>query len=193
MACSRCGGELKDTWRFCPMCGAGKGASPDEVMGRDFFSQLLSGFKEGMGKDGSAFSGVPGAVKGPTFAGPVKIKISATGGRRPGPAGGVRVMDGDGRPVGPNSPRDPVAGHDSLKAEEPDVRTSVEQGRTLAHVFVPGVKSAGDVSIKELESSVEVRAVSPETLYFRILKKPPSARITGVSFSGPESLVSIRF
>jgi hypothetical protein len=193
MACSRCGGELKDTWRFCPMCGAGKGASPDEVMGRDFFSQLLSGFKDGMGKDGSPFAGIPGqSPGGPAFTGPVKIKISATDGRRPGPAG-VRVMDGDGRPAGGSSAKEPAPGHESLKAAEPQVRTSVEQGRTLARVFVPGVKSAGDVSIKELESSVEVRAVSSDTLYFRILKKPPSARITGVSFSGPESLVSIRF
>lgn len=192
MACSRCGGEMKGEWRFCPACGAGRGASPDEVMGRDFFSQLLSGFKEGMGKDGGAFAGIPGAAKGPAFAGPVKIKISAAGGRKPAPAG-VRVMDGDGRPAGGNPRGSPAAGQDALKTAEPHVRTAVEQGRALALVSVPGVKSASDVSIKELESSVEVRAVSGENLYFRILKKPPSARITGASFSGPEGLLRIRF
>jgi hypothetical protein len=180
---------MKEGWRFCPMCGAGKGATPDEVMGRDLFSQLLSGFKENIEKGASPFAGIPGAASsGPAFAGPVKIKISASGSRRPGPAG-TRIMDGAGRPADGNLPGNP----ESLRAAEPAVRAVMENGRPAAEVFVPGVKSAQDVSIKELESSVEVRAVSGENIYFRILKKPPSARITGVSFSETDGLVKISF
>ncbi|MFH0956292.1 MAG: zinc ribbon domain-containing protein [Candidatus Aenigmatarchaeota archaeon] len=183
MDCQRCKGEMKDGWLFCPACGARKGADPDEVMGRDFFSKLLSGFKENMGKDDGAFPGMPGGVKGPVFSGPVKIKISATNAGRPGPVG-IRIMDGEGRPAGGSSHESPGEGQESLAAAEPQVRTTMEQGRMLAELSVPGVKSARDVSIKELPSSVEVRASSEDKLYFRILKKPVAARVSAVSLDG---------
>jgi hypothetical protein len=181
---------MKDGWLFCPACGARKGADQDEVMGRDFFSKLLSGFKENMGKDGGAFPGMPGDMKGPVFSGPVKIKISATKAGRPAPMG-IRIMDGDGRPAGARETAPAGDAGDAIEAAEPEIKTVIENGRPLAELSVPGVSDPRDVLIKELESSVEVRATAEDKLYFRILKKPAAARISGVSLDG--GVLRIRF
>ena len=49
-------------------------------------------------------------------------------------------------------------------------------------ISVPGVKSQEDIDIKELESSVEVKAIAGDKAYFKILTKPPQFRLTGKSF-----------
>jgi hypothetical protein len=185
MDCQRCKGEMKDYWNFCPACGARKGADPDEVMGRDFFSQLLSGFKDSIEKGGAPNMGAPGArIHG--FPGPVRIEVrrgKVITHKRPG----GRLLDGAGRPAGPDAAARIAAGEPT----EPSIHMTSGQGFTSADVYVPGVSDPLDVLIKELESSIEVKASSGEKLYFRILKKPAVAGISGVSLE--DGVLRIRF
>jgi hypothetical protein len=185
MACARCKGEMNDSWHFCPMCGARKGADPDEVMGRDFFSQLLSGFKESIEKGNAPGMGAPGArIQG--FPGPVRIEVrSGKVAARKKP--GSRLLDGAGRPAAPGAIERLAPGEPT----EPSMHMAPYGDATAAEVFVPGVSDPQNVLIKELENSVEVRASSGEKLYFRILKKPSSGGISGVSLDN--GVLRIRF
>jgi hypothetical protein len=61
--------------------------------------------------------------------------------------------------------------------EEP--KTSVK--RTASNVIVemelPGVKAPADITVSELDNSIEVRALAGDKLYFKILTKPPQFRL----------------
>jgi len=48
---------------------------------------------------------------------------------------------------------------------------------------IPGVKSKEDIEVRELESSVEVRALAGDKAYFKILTKPGQFRMSGKSFA----------
>lgn len=62
-------------------------------------------------------------------------------------------------------------------AEEPHTRVWRSNGRVHVDLELPGVRSMDDIEIKELESSVEVKAVGGKKGYFKILTKPPQFRL----------------
>lgn len=67
--------------------------------------------------------------------------------------------------------------------EEP--RTDVKRlgNRVVVDLEMPGVKSLDDINIRELESSLEVKATAGDKAYFKILTKPGQFRLTNRSFS----------
>ena len=69
------------------------------------------------------------------------------------------------------------------QAEEP--RTSVRSlgDRVVVDIDLPGVKSPGEISINELENSVEVKAMVGDKAFFKILTKPPQFRVVQRTFS----------
>lgn len=66
--------------------------------------------------------------------------------------------------------------------EEPKAEVKRIGDKVKVDINMPDVESAGDVEIKELESSVEVRAMGGSKAYFKILTKPARFRLTGQSF-----------
>jgi len=54
--------------------------------------------------------------------------------------------------------------------------------KVTVDICLPGVKSGEDVEIRDLESSVEVKALAGDKAYFKILTKPAQFRISGKSF-----------
>lgn len=66
--------------------------------------------------------------------------------------------------------------------EEPKADVKRIGDRVVVDVCMPGVKSGQDVEIRELESSVEVKAIAGDKAYFKILTKPASFRLAQKSF-----------
>ncbi len=66
--------------------------------------------------------------------------------------------------------------------EEPECEVRPLEDRVVVEIKLPGAKEK-DIRIKELESSVEVKAMVKDKAYFKILTKPENRRITGKSFS----------
>ncbi len=66
--------------------------------------------------------------------------------------------------------------------EEPKTDIRRLDSRVVVDMDVPGVKSLNDVEIKELENSIEVKAIAGDKAYFKILTKPEQFRITNKEF-----------
>jgi HSP20 family molecular chaperone IbpA len=66
--------------------------------------------------------------------------------------------------------------------EEPECEVRPLEDRVVVEIKLPGVRSEDDIRIKELESSVEVKAMVKDKAYFKILTKPENRRIAGKSF-----------
>jgi len=66
--------------------------------------------------------------------------------------------------------------------EEPHVEVRRLDSKVVVDMKVPGVKSLQDIEIKELESSVEVKAMAGDKAYFKILTKPEQYKLTSKSF-----------
>jgi len=66
--------------------------------------------------------------------------------------------------------------------EEPHADIKRIGDKVVVEVNVPGVKSPQDIEIREMESSLEVKARAGDKAYFKILTKPPKFRVTGRSF-----------
>jgi len=65
--------------------------------------------------------------------------------------------------------------------EEPKAEVRRIGDKVTVDINMPGVKSPEDVEVKELESSVEVKAITGDNAYFKILTKPAQFRLVGKS------------
>jgi HSP20 family molecular chaperone IbpA len=104
------------------------------------------------------------------------------------PKDAVKIMQGH-TPRKNQRPPFPVQGPPAAKPmhlpkviEEPKTDVRNESGKVVVSMDMPGVDSVEDVQICELEGSVEVKAVSKDRAYFKILRKPENTRIAGRSF-----------
>ncbi|MBL7160248.1 MAG: zinc ribbon domain-containing protein [Candidatus Aenigmarchaeota archaeon] len=206
MKCHSCGAGAEKGWRFCPKCGAP--AARRAFNFGDIFSKMKkemdqitkeveSGFeREVEGVDitphfrkqggGSGFSikihsgtGVKPRVQVKTFGnvdrGRVEKQLQEQLGYRPR----VKVAAGEvGRErnketniPAPKTTEEPVA---DVKKADSGVAVSLE---------LPGVKSEDSIQVKELESSVEVRAIAGEKRFFKIITKPEQSRLVDKKFS----------
>jgi len=66
--------------------------------------------------------------------------------------------------------------------EEPKTKVRRMDSKVLVDIEIPGVKSEENIDVRELESSVEVKALAGDKAYFKILTKPPRFRLTGKRF-----------
>lgn len=66
--------------------------------------------------------------------------------------------------------------------EEPKTEVRRLDSKVVVDINLPGVESMAMVDIKELENSVEVKAVSDGKAYFKILTKPAQFKLTSKSF-----------
>ncbi len=93
-------------------------------------------------------------------------------------------------------PPEEVAQQESLHKEPKSVHEPRTEVRRLGDMVavdleMPGVKSLKDIDIKELESSIEVRAVAGDKAYFKILTKPGQFRLAKRAFS--EGILHLEF
>lgn len=210
MKCVRCDSELEGGWRFCPACGLEKGGSRADAFGRDLFSKLFKkmNIDKMFERDiqaidlsplfRSANSGNAGMQpKGRGFT--IRIK-SGTGMQ---PRVDVKTFgDIDRRMVEkevqsefglPRKTTEPQKekktffpslrkGKTPKITEEPKVDIKRLGNRFTVDIEMPGVKNREDIDVRELGSSVEVKAIAGDKAYFKILTKPENVRLSGKSF-----------
>jgi len=68
------------------------------------------------------------------------------------------------------------------KTEEPKSTVKRLGSKVIVDIELPDVKRDDDIQVKELEDSVEVRALADDKLYFKILTKPSKSGITSQDF-----------
>ncbi len=83
------------------------------------------------------------------------------------PAGKHRVAMESGE-----SSKDESKFSEAKETKEPDAKVRTEGTSLVVEMDLEDVKSIDDVEVKELESSVEVRARAGDKAYFKIIRKP---------------------
>ncbi len=66
--------------------------------------------------------------------------------------------------------------------EEPKTCVRRLDSKVVVDIEIPGVKSQENVDVRELENSVEVKALAGDKAYFKILTKPSQFRLTDKRF-----------
>ncbi len=210
MKCPRCGSEVKDEWRFCPRCGSRKGGDALDDFGRDLFSQVFGRMKgsfrefDNMDRmfekdiqaiDLSPFLRPPGeGPKASPRSRGFTVRIRRGTGMKPKvdvqTFGGVsreavEKKFGMGQPE--EKRRIPLpsirrAGAPKV-TEEPKADVRRIGDRVSVDIEIPQVRKPEDVEVRELPSSVEVKAIAGDKAYFKILTKPENLRLREKSFN----------
>jgi HSP20 family molecular chaperone IbpA len=178
MSCPKCGSAVEAVWEYCPKCGF-------RLKTTDMFSMVekeADNIRKSLESSGHAqpFRQTP-VTRG------FSIKIVQNSGQRPKVT--VNTIGDVGRKVVENETMNPGMGKGRLLEE--GEHTSIEEPKTgircvgdriIADIMLPGM-SEEDVNVATLQSSVEVKAISGEKAYFKILTKPEKSRILKKSFS----------
>lgn len=171
MACETCGADTERGWKFCPKCGT-------ELRRKNFLEYGMA----------DVFAGLAANI-----AKKLLFDMQPQGGKSDG-AFAVRVMQGPVQGFGfPNMNFSGETGHSKKKIAElgapakvrPAPKETIEPkaefnkmpGKLIVEVDAPGVKSLDDVDVLEMGTSVEVRAYSGETLYFKIISVPKKSSV----------------
>ena len=192
MRCPRCGAEIHKGWHYCPVCGFRlKGPASDVD---DIFSIVEKEIKEVdklFEKNLEFFDLTPWFRKGKRG---FTIRITQNSGRKPdivvktyGDVDKEKVEKEVYNRFGIHNPLKDRGVFETGKkpkiTEEPKTEVRRIGDRISVDIYLPDVKSEKDIEIKSLYNSIEVKATTGDKMYFKILTKPPEARITGHSFS----------
>ncbi len=197
MRCPRCGSEVSDEWHYCPECGFDLKHGNDMVrrpfMDMDsIFSMIEKEMKEVdklFDKELEFFDLTPWFKKGKKG---FTIRISHESGKKPevvvktfGDVDKSRIEKEVYNRFGIKPEKQGVVEIERKPpkiTEEPKTDVKRIGDKLYVDIYLPDVKSEQDIEIKNLENSVEVKALAGEKAYFKILTKPPEAKISGHDF-----------
>jgi HSP20 family molecular chaperone IbpA len=176
--CESCGAELKANWRFCPSCGARVGRPRPDI-----FEEVERAFEEFDKMFSPRFFRFP-RIKFPTRGGGVSITIRSGLGREPE----VRVSTfGDykrfepeiKRRLGLKPPLEEVEEKPRVPkvTEEPEMTVERVDDRQVLRLKLPGIRSVGDVDVRKLEQSIEIRAFADDKAYFKLIPVKPETQV----------------
>jgi HSP20 family molecular chaperone IbpA len=192
--CKRCKEKIDEKHVFCPYCGVptGKGMSEEDwgLLGKDDEMQEMENFGRGL------FAGMNDKLLNKMLTGAMKMleKEMQKGtqeqqkgnlntnfelyvnGKRINPEN-IKVMK---RPSQERVQRksdqhinqfnqDNLKKFSSLPKKEPSTNVRRLSNKVIYEIDVPGVESIEDVSIAKLESSIEIKAVTNDTAYKKII------------------------
>ncbi len=200
--CDSCGSNVNKGWRYCPKCGS----AMEELSG---FSEVFEKMAEELSQVNKMFERQVEAIdlspwfkksKGGSQGRGFSIKIVTSGDNEPRVSiqtfGGVdkkqikkQLYNGlglEGQDVYEEKPVRPKAAVTKTPPPkailEPKTNIKNIQNKLIVDLEMPGVKKPSDIEIKELPSSIEVKAVVGDKAFFKILTKPENKKITGKSF-----------
>ncbi len=200
--CEECGASVNNGWRYCPKCGSLVGENEFESAFSDVFDMLSESFSDVnkmLEKQVEAIDLSPWFKKGKKPQGRgFSIKIVAGGNAQPKVSiqtfGDVdkqqikKQLYGELGLQGEERHRitKPEATKTRLPTpkttEEPKTNIKTVDGKLAVDLELPGVKKPQDIEIKELPSSIEIKAIVGDRAFFKILTKPENKRVTGKSF-----------
>lgn len=204
MRCGKCGSEVDEGWKFCPVCGS----KLERAMERDVFERMEQEMKE-MNKAFRPFERNFEVIDlSPFFTKPAKgsgfsIKITRSGDGKPkvdistfgdvnrkeveNEVSKLGFRDRIGKALKPKR-SEPESKPEGVRLEgakttkEPETSVKNIGGRIIAEVKLPDVKKAEDIELRMLENSIEVRAIAGDKAYFKILTKPPETSVVRREF-----------
>jgi HSP20 family molecular chaperone IbpA len=212
MKCPRCSREVEKGWRYCPKCGydiVKKNAFFRKFPRMDsLIDRIHRQMDDDMNKmledshfevfDLSPFLGGQSPKQGKSRG--FTVRISRKGDEKPNVSvstfGDVdkeevrREVDDMYRQAAPEKRVEAAARHAEVLrpvkepsvTEEPETRISKTPEGLVVEMELPGVKSEDQIETKNLESSIEVKAVVGDKAYFKIITKPAEYTLTGRSF-----------
>ncbi len=200
MRCANCGSSLERKWRYCPACGSEQ--SKDAFAGIFDFSGIIermnrefremddveqkdmeifnlmpemkksnvAGFSINISQDGEGQPKVSVRTFGDVKKEDVEKSLKVTTG-----AGGLEFEPLEEEPR-KRAKRAPKA------TEEPETQVRRNGNKITVEIELPGV-SEKKIEIKKLTESVEVKAVSGNKAFFKILTLPKGFELGGKEFS----------
>ncbi len=194
--CPNCGFPIEPEWNYCPNCGFILGIKKFDF--QDIFEEIektfLKEFRE-MFKPESLYESLKKEFEEleeikPKFSG-ISIEIRSQTGKKPQ----IKVKTfGEYKKLEPKIKEklykqfgvEEIEEAEEKKmpkvVEEPEVKTIREKNQIRYEILLPEIEKEENVSIKELEQSIEVRAVSKDKGYFKIIPIPPGKKLIGYSF-----------
>ena len=202
--CQNCSSKVEKSWEFCPSCGEALRVEEQ----RDLFSEIFEKFGQEFADMNKMFQSQMEVFDlTPMFK---KSKVAQQGGGftiniissgdKPPQVSVHTFGDVDDKKI-----KQQVYSQLSHQQEKPfeieegaqktvrnksygpteEPKTKVEKAgqKVLVEMELPEVKKEADIEINELESSVEVKAVSDKKAFFKILKKPENRRIVKTGFN----------
>ena len=212
MRCPGCGEDVEGSWRFCPKCGEGlkmRGIMerfPSITGFQDLFADVEKEFRrmEELFKEFELDEPRLKELKKPwKKGGGVSIRITSVTGKEPkveietfGDLKGeedkimkrLGITEGKCKmPAAEKRLRRPVP----PVLEEPETEVERLEDRLVLRIKVPGVRSMGDVDIRKMQESIEVRAYAEGKAYFTLSSIPPGSSVLSKRLEGDELVIEI--
>jgi HSP20 family molecular chaperone IbpA len=204
MKCGKCGSGVDSAWQFCPSCGSPLRRTDDFSDVFERMEQEMKGMSKAFERNFEVIDLSPMFPKNmkPMRGSGFSIKITQGGGGKPKfdiqTFGDVnrkeveseasklgfrdrlsRAFKADGQEP---QPAKRVCFEKAKTTAEPETCVRNVDGKIVAEVKLPGVKRAEDIELRLLESSVEIKALAGDKAYFKILTKPPQAKVARREF-----------
>ena len=196
--CPYCNTSVDGEWEFCPKCGSHVHVKRDVFS--DMFSKVFDDFKEMnkvFEKDVEAMDISPWfrKLKGSGFS----VKIVTSGNNPPkvsvrtyGDVDQNRIEKEVYNQLGvpENTRKEKTVPEEYVELKQHKTPKTTEEAKAdirrvgekvVVELQLPGAK-ADDIDVKELESSVEVKAIVGEKAYFKILTKPGAYKLFNQNF-----------
>lgn len=203
MKCNSCSSEMEKSWRFCPKCGHTQNILFDRIETIDkFMNKMMKGMHsmDALDRQAEVFDISPAfmemqkdMLRGAGKSG-FTVRINQVGGKPPfisvktfGNVDKDKLKDRLQKKFGIRLKQHVLSNpRNELKipgnTEEPRSIVKRLAYKVIVDVELPNVKSLSDINIKELESSVEIKAVAGDKGYFKIFTKPAHSSITKKEF-----------
>ena len=210
--CKSCGEEISKKYLYCPYCGnlSGEDLSKEDfgMLGEDDFEDEFENFHE------SLFNSAGGRVIGKMFESAMRIlekeiaKETKRNEQKPDShtnfqlfINGKKVDDFGGRDVrqkvasrkkeikSKDLPRNSLKKFSKLPKNEPKTNVRRFSDKVIYEINIPGVKSLKDISIVKLESNIEVKAISKDKAYSKMI--PVNFPITDYNFSKGKLVIEL--
>lgn len=182
MFCDYCGNLLSDRWRYCPYCGRKMRRKPENGLDTtDIDMNTLSDLLDSIFRDSISGFSIRITSLGD---GKPKIRMSRFGRKVPIEELGYEEQKEHQEQEKQKPRRIP------RKVSEPEGRAQQIGEHMLIRVKLPGIKE-GDIDVRKLEESVEIKAYKDDEAYFRQFQIPQSARIISKHLEGDELVVEV--
>jgi HSP20 family molecular chaperone IbpA len=188
--CPRCGKKVNEDYDFCPYCGGhcddnnnwgmlGKNDAPMQDpftnMGipGGFFNKMLGNAMRMIEKE------MQKEMQNPERSMPkTKVQLYINGKKIPVGDGNIKIVKKQNpkkplkkakAPVVKNFSKEKQEKFATLLKENPETHVRRFSDRVIYEIKMPGVKSIEDISIRNLENSIEIKAIGKGKAYYKII------------------------
>ena len=183
--CPRCKSKIKDSYSFCPSCGMNLSGKEDRqewgMLGKNDFENLVNEIKlpaginmlfnslmKGLDKQLGELDKDRKKQQKPTKGISISISTNPFAQQTNNPQNQTKKKDNQTN-FSKQISNEKLKKIASLPKEEPQTTMKRLSNSILYEIKMPGVKSTDDIAINSHENSVEIKALSKDKAYFKII------------------------